>query len=90
MHASAKAPFSTQRFGTLDIVVATDKADGDGGTKLLAATVVTIYCVRRPILQSNGDKCRYTAGSPTCSSRRFDQLTFRRASPSIMIKDLVI
>ena len=55
MHASAKARFSTQRFRTLDIVVATDKADGDGGTKLSAATGVTMYCARRP---SNGDKCR--------------------------------
>jgi hypothetical protein len=34
-----------------DIVVATDKADGDEGTKLSAATVVIIYCVRRHILQ---------------------------------------
>ena len=46
MHALAKARFSTQRFETLDIVVATDKADGDGGTKLSAATVVlSIVCV---------------------------------------------
>jgi hypothetical protein len=34
-----------------DIVVAIDKADGDEGTKLSAATVVIIYSVRRHILQ---------------------------------------
>jgi hypothetical protein len=73
VHASARARFSTQRFETLDIVVATDKADGDGRTKLSAATAVTIYCVRKPILQVMMISVCYTAGSPTCSSRRFDQ-----------------
>jgi hypothetical protein len=51
VHASAKARFSTQRFGTLDIIVATHKADGDEGTKLSASHSCTIYCVYRPILQ---------------------------------------
>jgi hypothetical protein len=51
VHASAKARFSTQRFGTLDIIVTTHKADGDEGTKLSASHSCTIYCVYRPILQ---------------------------------------
>jgi len=40
VHALARAHFSTQRFETLHIVVATHKAYGDGGTRLSAATVV--------------------------------------------------
>jgi hypothetical protein len=38
--ASAGARFSTQRFGTLYVVVATHKVDGDRGIRLLVATVV--------------------------------------------------
>jgi hypothetical protein len=46
VHALARARFSTQRFGTLYVVVATHKVDGDGGTRLSAATVVlSIVCI---------------------------------------------
>lgn len=69
-----------------DIVVVTDKVDGEEGTKLSAATVVTIYCVRRPILQVMMISVITQQALWPVQAVVLTNSHFHRTSPSITIK----